>query len=128
MNLSVEISPGELIDKITILEIKAERIQGADKRKHIATELDILRNVYTENIKNSEKMGELTTRLRSVNESLWDIEDDIRICEKNKDFGESFIELARSVYKCNDQRAEIKREMNELLSSRIFEVKSYEDY
>lgn len=128
MTLLVAISSGELIDKMTILEIKSDRIQDGEKLRHISTELDILSSVFTKNIVMSEKLGELTTSLKKVNEALWDIEDNIRICEKERDFGKRFIELARSVYKSNDQRAEIKREINELLSSEIYEVKSYEEY
>jgi hypothetical protein len=128
MTLLVAISPGELIDKMTILEIKAERIKDAGKLVYIKAELALLRKVFEENVCISQRLGDLTINLKRVNEALWDIEDHIRICEKEKDFGKRFIELARSVYKSNDLRAELKREINELLSSNIYEVKSYEDY
>ena len=128
MSLTVETSPGELIDKLTILEIKSDRIQDKRSLGHINTELEILNEVIEKHISVSDELKKLIARLKKINEALWDIEDNIRICEKEKNFGDRFIELARSVYQSNDLRAEIKRDINQLLSSKIYEVKSYEDY
>jgi hypothetical protein len=124
----VEIPPGELIDKITILEIKSVRIDDPAKRRNVLAELDALSEARTKYLTESAELTELAQKLRAVNESLWDIEDDIRACEREKDFGPRFIELARSVYKKNDQRAALKRQINELLGARLIEEKSYESY
>ncbi len=121
----IETAPGELIDKITILEIKAERIADPDKLRHVRTELATLRSARDRTILPSEAMTTLTAELKSVNESLWSIEDEIRECEQAGDFGPRFIQLARSVYKNNDHRAAIKRRINERLGSQIVEEKSY---
>lgn len=128
MTFTVPISPGELIDKITILEIKSERIQDKDSLQFIQTELELLLGVFSRKAAMHAKLQNLKLELKKVNEVLWQIEDDIRICEKEKDFGERFIELARSVYITNDKRAELKGRINKLLDSNIQEVKSYEDY
>ncbi|MBC8873218.1 MAG: hypothetical protein H8E44_27605 [Planctomycetes bacterium] len=124
----VEIAPGELIDKITILEIKTERIADPDKLNNVRVELEVLEKARDEAVEASPELGDLAARLRKVNEALWDIEDDIRDCERRQDFGPRFIELARSVYRSNDQRAAVKREVNELLGSKLIEEKSYTDY
>jgi hypothetical protein len=128
MKVYAEISPGELFDKITILEIKKSRIRDEEKLRNIGVELDLLKGVWSENIPSSPKLSTLYNEIRAVNERLWDIEDDIRRCERNKDFGEEFIGLARSVYLTNDRRSTIKRSINELLGARIMEEKSYEPY
>ena len=126
--IMVEVAPGELIDKITILQIKTERIDDADKVKNVRIELEVLETARDSVIQSSVELDRLTAELKSVNEALWVIEDDIRDCERDKDFGPKFIELARSVYRTNDRRAAAKREINELLGSKIIEEKSYADY
>ncbi len=126
--IKVEIAPGELIDKITILDIKSERIDDPDKLKNVRHELAILKTTQEDSMPSSPELDELTAGLKAVNEKLWVIEDDIRLCEGAKDFGEKFIELARAVYVTNDERARLKREVNELLGSAIVEEKSYKPY
>jgi len=121
-SITVEIAPGELIDKITILEIKSERISDAEKLRNVRRELDILRK---EALPPSEDLAVLTAKLKAVNAALWDIEDGVRRCEAQVDFGPGFIELARSVYHRNDERSALKRAINELLGSRLIEEKSY---
>lgn len=127
-NISVEVSPGELIDKITILEIKSERMTDSEKLKNVRTELATLIACRDLVIEPSDKLLALSGQLKQVNESLWKIEDDIRDCERQRDFGPQFVELARSVYKSNDHRAALKRQINDLLGSRIIEEKSYAEY
>ena len=127
-SIKVEVAPGELIDKITILQIKTERITDQAKVRNVNIELETLSTVRDEGIEASAKLDELTSGLKEINEQLWVIEDDIRDCERSQDFGPKFIELARSVYRCNDRRAALKREINELLGSRLIEEKSYSDY
>lgn len=122
-----EISVGELIDKVTILNIKHKFVQG-DAEKIVRKELNILIDVLSAQVVMDETVQACMDDLQTINQKLWDIEDNIRICEKNKDFGEAFIELARSVYKTNDQRANLKRQINQHVGSNIAEVKSYEDY
>ena len=124
----VEIAPGELIDKITILQIKMERIQDADKLQNVRIELDVLARARDDSVAPSEALDRMSADLKAVNESLWDIEDNIRNCERDQDFGPKFIELARSVYRCNDRRAALKRDINELLGSKLIEEKSYAEY
>ena len=126
--ITAEISPGELIDKITILEIKMDRITDEKKLKNIKTEWDALNQSRANKILISAKLDELTAELKTINETLWVIEDDIRGCEHRKEYGEAFITLARSVYLNNDHRARVKRKINELLGSRLIEEKSYSDY
>lgn len=121
----IEAAPGELIDKITILEIKAERITDPDKLRNVRTELETLRLARDRTIAQSEAISELTRELRAVNEALWDIEDEIRTFEQSGEFGERFIELARAVYKRNDHRANLKKKINERLGAAIIEEKSY---
>ena len=126
--ISVEIAPGELIDKITILEIKSARITDAAKVENVRIELATLEQARDSAIPPSAELADLTAHLKAINEALWKIEDDIRDCERDKDFGQKFIDLARSVYKSNDKRAALKRDINVLLGSRLVEEKSYSDY
>ena len=121
-----EISAGELVDKITILEIKKEKITNKEKLIEIKKELDSLTNTFNKSIKKNINLETLTKELENVNLKLWDIEDKIRESEKKQGFGKEFIELARNVYKFNDERAKIKLKINEALGSNIKEVKSYE--
>ena len=126
--ISVEIAFGELIDKITILEIKLERISNAEKLANVQTEWQTLIEARDQAITTSDELTRLSNGLKAVNETLWVIEDDIRDCERNSDFGKKFIELARAVYRTNDERARIKHQINELLGSRLVEEKSYSAY
>ena len=121
-----EISAGELVDKITILKIKKEKIADKEKLVEIKKELDSLTNTFNKSIKKNINLETLTKELENVNLKLWDIEDKIRESEKKQGFGKEFIELARNVYKFNDERAKIKLKINEALGSNIKEVKSYE--
>ena len=123
-----EISSGELLDKISILEIKLKKIKDKENLKEINKEYAILKQSQNLNIKLTDKLKDLFNELKKVNLNLWDIEDKLRICEKNKDFGEKFIELARGVYFNNDSRAKIKSEINKLSGSNIKEIKQYSDY
>ena len=123
-----EISPGELLDKISILEIKLEKVKDKDRQKKIKNEYDILKKVQNSSIEMSDKIKDLYRSVSNVNIKLWDIEDKIRICEQNKDFGKNFIELARGVYFNNDKRAKLKKEINEILKSNIREIKQFVDY
>jgi predicted nuclease with TOPRIM domain len=120
-----EISAGELIDKITILEIKKTRISDAIKLKDVEKELSSLNSTFKNKIPDVSKIQTLINNLKSINLKLWDIENEKRLAEKNKDFGKSFIELARNVYKNNDERAQIKLEINNILGSNIKEIKSH---
>ena len=121
-----EISAGELIDKITILEIKKVKISNKDKIRNIQKELESLNETLKKSIPDISIIKEHIDNLKNLNLKLWDIEDGKRLAEKNKDFGEKFIELARNVYKINDERARVKLLINESLGSNIKEVKSYE--
>ena len=123
-----EISAGELIDKISILEIKLDKIKNKNHHDEITKEYMILKKVKDLNINVSKKIIELAEEIKVVNLNLWNIENKIRICEKNKDFGKKFIELSRSVYLNNDKRAKIKSDINEILGSNIKEIKQYADY
>ena len=127
-SISVEVAPGELIDKITILEIKLERIEDADKLANVKLDWETLSTARDAAIEPTEDLERLSAELKQANERLWQIEDDIRERERNEDFGDAFVELARSVYKTNDSRARLKREINELLGSRLIEEKSYASY
>ena len=120
-----EISMGELIDKITILEIKKEKITDSEKLKDIKKELLSLNNTFKKSIPDYSKVKSLIEKLKIVNLKLWDIENGKRLAEKNNDFGEKFIELARNVYKINDERSRIKLEINNILGSNIKEAKSH---
>jgi vacuolar-type H+-ATPase subunit I/STV1 len=124
----IPISPGELLDKITILQIKAERIGDPAKVANVRSELDMLQQVWDESVGEDEQIRALGAELKSINEALWEIEDDIRDEERNKRFGERFIELARAVYVVNDDRANAKKKVNLHLNSSIVEEKSYQDY
>jgi len=123
-----EISAGELLDKISILEIKLEKVKNPDLQKEIKKEYKILKKIQNSSIKLENKIKELFNSIRDVNLKLWNIEDNLRTCEKNKDFGKIFVELAREVYFNNDKRSKIKLEMNEILGSNIKEIKQYVSY
>ena len=124
----VEVSVGELLDKISILEIKKEKIKDAEKLKFINNEHSILKNQLDENIKSDERLNNLYQSLKEINSKLWVIEDDKRQCEKEKDFGEKFIKLSRDVHFLNDDRAKIKLEINNHTGSTIKEIKEYTSY
>jgi hypothetical protein len=126
--IQIPISPGELLDKITILQIKSERIADAAKVANVNTELGMLEQVWNEAVDDDEQIRALKSELKSINEALWEIEDDIRDEERNRRFGERFIELARAVYVTNDERANAKKKVNLHLNSSIVEEKSYQDY
>ena len=128
MTIIVEIAPGELIDKITILEIKLENIWYRTKLANIQREHKALTDVLQTQIVQTNELTRLTAALKEVNGELWQIEDDIRDQERAKTFDAEFVALARSVYRTNDRRAALKREINELLSSAIIEEKSYTPY
>ena len=123
-----EISAGELLDKISILEIKLEKVKGKTNQEEINKEYKILKEVQNSSIKVSEKLKVLFKEIKVVNLNLWNVEDKLRICEKNKDFGQNFIKLARDVYLNNDKRSRIKSKINEVSGSNIKEIKQYVDY
>ena len=124
----VEVSVGELLDKITILEIKKEKIKDSEKLKFINSEYDVLKEQLDKNVKNDERLKKFFKSLKEINSKLWIIEDDKRMCEKNSDFGEKFIKLSRYVHFLNDERAKIKLEVNNLTGSKIKEIKEYTSY
>ena len=124
----VEVSVGELLDKISILEIKQEKIKDSEKLKFISDEHSILKEQLENNVKSDEKLENLFHSLKEINAKLWVIEDDKRQCEKNKDFGEKFIKLSRDVHFLNDDRAKIKLEINNHTGSKIKEIKEYISY
>ena len=124
----VEVSVGELLDKISILEIKKEKIKDPEKLKFISNEHSILKDQLEKNVKSDDKLNKLYKELKEINAKLWVIEDDKRGCEKNKDFGEKFIKLSRDVHFLNDDRAKIKLEMNNHTGSKIKEIKEYTNY
>lgn len=124
----IPISPGELLDKITILEIKSERIESAEKKANVNNELSMLNKVWSDAVTVDSEIISMRKELKTINEALWDIEDDIRDEERDKRFTDKFIELARSVYITNDQRADAKKRINVHLKSDIVEEKSYQDY
>lgn len=128
MHIVLQVSPGELIDKLTILEIKLARINDPEKRANVLVELALVRDACARALPPLRELTELQTKLARVNEALWDIEDDLRERERALDFGERFVALARSVYMSNDRRAAIKREINRLLDSAIIEEKLYASY
>ena len=123
-----ELSAGELFDKISILEIKKNKIKDKDKRNIILKELSSLQETASENIKKSKSIPKLYKKLKFVNLKLWKIEDDIRDCERKRNFGDKFIKLARAVYFTNDERSLVKNKINKLTKSNISEVKSYKKY
>ena len=126
--INVPISPGELVDKITILEIKKEFIVDSNKLKNINYEYNLLMKIYNDGVSKTDGVDVLKTKLKNINLSLWKIEDDIRDCERDKIFDNTFVELARSVYFTNDKRSKVKLEINLLLNSSLVEEKSYKDY
>ena len=124
----VEVSVGELLDKISILEIKKEKIKDPEKLKFISNEHSILKDQLENNVKSDDKLNKLFQDLKEINAKLWLIEDDKRDCEKNKNFGTKFIKLSRDVHFLNDDRAKIKLEMNNHTGSSIKEIKEYTSY
>ena len=124
----VEVSIGELFDKISILEIKKEKIKNQDKLKFISDEHSILKEQLDKNVKSDQKLEELFQSLKEINAKLWIIEDDKRLCEKEKNFTEKFIKLSRDVHFLNDDRAKIKLEINNHTGSKIKEIKEYTSY
>ena len=124
----VEVSVGELLDKISILEIKQEKIKDSEKLKFINDEHSILKDQLDNSVKSDEKLNTLFQSLKDINAKLWVIEDDKRLCEKNSDFTENFIKLSRDVHFLNDDRAKIKLEMNTNTGSKIKEIKEYTSY
>ena len=124
----VEVSVGELLDKISILEIKKEKIKDPEKLKFINNEHDVLKDQFLKNVKSDEKVDSLFKFLKEINNKLWVIEDDKRLCEKNSDFGDEFIKLSRDVHFLNDERAKIKLEINNHTGSKIKEIKEYTSY
>ena len=124
----VEVSVGELLDKISILEIKRDKIKDHEKLKFINDEHSILKSQLEQNVKTDEKLEKLFQSLKEINSKLWVIEDDKRLCEKEKNFGEKFIKLSRDVHFLNDDRAKIKLEMNNHTGSKIKEIKEYTSY
>lgn len=128
MELRISVSHGEVIDKITILQIKVERITNPDKLENVRRELSVLAKVWTEHVCSSPRLDALIADLKHVNESLWEVEDLLRQKESEGVFDAKFIELARKVYFTNDKRAALKREINELLGSTLVEEKDYVDY
>ena len=124
----VEVSVGELLDKITILEIKQEKIKDREKLKYINEEYDVLKDQFNKNVKSDPKLNDLFDSLKKINAKLWVIEDDKRLCEKNSDFTENFVKLSRDVHFLNDKRAKIKLEINNHTGSKIKEVKQYTNY
>ena len=124
----VEVSVGELLDKISILEIKKDKIKDQDKLKFISDEHSILKDQLNKNVKSDDELEKLFQSLKSINSKLWVIEDDKRQCEKDKDFGEKFIKLSRDIHFLNDDRAKIKLSINEHTGSKIKEIKEYTSY
>jgi len=124
----VEVSVGELLDKISILEIKKEKIKDSEKLKFINDEYEVLKDQLDKNVKSDEKIDKLFQSLKEINAKLWIIEDDKRLCEKNSDFSEKFIKLSRDVHFLNDNRAKIKLEINHHTGSKIKEIKKYTTY
>ena len=123
-----EISPGELLDKISILEIKLDKVKDKKAQEEIKKEYKILKEIQNSSIDLTDKIKDLFQSVKNINIELWNIEDKLRIHEKNKDFSKNFVELARGVYLNNDRRAKIKSEINEMLGSNIREIKQYVDY
>ncbi len=124
----VEVSVGELFDKISILEIKKDKIKDEEKLKYIIDEHNLLKEQMVDKVKLNEKLSGLFETLKNINSKLWVIEDDKRLCEKNSDFGEKFIKLSRDIHFLNDKRASIKLEINNQTGSKIKEIKEYTSY
>ena len=125
--VTIEVAPGELVDKLTILDIKLARLADPEQRRNVEIERQMLSDAL-DALEQAEAVAALRATLRAVNETLWTIEDDIRDCERRGDFGSTFVELARAVYRTNDARASIKRTINLALGSRLIEEKSYAAY
>lgn len=123
--MQIEVSNGEIVDKLTIIELKLKHIENPDKRKNLQTEYEVLNDAVAKII---EKNHELYQELLKINQELWDIEDTIRDLERDKDFGDQFIQTARAVYFTNDRRSEVKRKINDLTGSNLIEEKSYQKY
>ena len=124
----VEVSVGELLDKISILEIKKEKIKDPEKLRFINEEYGVLKDQFNKNLKSDEKIDSLFNSLKEINSKLWVIEDNKRLCEKNSDFGQQFIKLSRDIHFLNDNRAKIKLEINNHTGSKIREIKEYTNY
>ena len=124
----IEVSVGELLDKLSILEIKKEKIKDPEKLKYINDEYEILKSEFDKNVKSDDRLTKLFEVLKEINSRLWIIEDDKRLCEKNSDFGEKFIKLSRDVHLLNDNRAKLKLEINNYTGSKIKEIKEYTKY
>tara|TARA_B100000989_G_scaffold58123_1_gene39498 strand:- start:2111 stop:2500 length:390 start_codon:yes stop_codon:yes gene_type:complete len=124
----VEVSVGELLDKISILDIKKDKIKNTNNLEHIKKEYSILKKEYDNKLKSDEKLNDLYSSLKEINAKLWVIEDEKRLCEKNSDFGEKFIKLSRDVHFLNDKRADIKLLINNHTGSKIKEIKEYTKY
>ena len=127
-NIHVPVSPGEVLDKITILEIKSERMSDPEKVANVEVELALLQKTWANSVIPDALIADLHDQLKQINEALWEIEDDIRDKERLKEFDQHFIELARKVYFTNDRRSQVKKELNLHLGSQIIEEKSYQDY
>lgn len=127
-NILVPVSPGEVLDKITILEIKSERIRDEEKLANVRRELALLKDTWAQSVNEDKVVRQLHDQLKEINEALWDIEDAIRDEERSKKFAERFVELARNVYFTNDRRSRVKKELNLHLGSEIVEEKSYQAY
>ena len=126
--IMIEVGAGELIDKITILTIKSERMSDAAKLKNVRYELEVLSAARDANLQDTSELQKLTQALKEVNEALWDIEDDIRACEREKDFSDKFVQLARAVYITNDKRAALKKDINLATGAQIIEEKAYTEF
>ena len=126
--INTPVSYGEILDKITILEIKQQHITDAEKLKNVRHELNLLTDTWNKNVRQTSKISRLKEQLKQVNQSLWNIEDNIRIKESKKEFDDEFIQIARSVYYENDKRADVKKQVNLLLGSELVEEKSYQKY
>ena len=126
--ISIPVAPGELVDKISILEIKSERIKDPAKLENIHRELELLTGTAKEHLPEDGTLTELSTALKAVNGQIWDLEDVIRDCERRNDFGELFLKTARMIYRTNDRRAALKRKINLHLGASIIEEKSYSEY
>tara|TARA_B100001758_G_C17824169_1_gene310922 strand:- start:118 stop:507 length:390 start_codon:yes stop_codon:yes gene_type:complete len=124
----VEVSVGELLDKLSILEIKKDKIKDNNKLKFISEEYVILKNQFEKNVKIDNKLNNLFKSLKDINNKLWDIENEKRLCEKNSDFGETFIKTSRDIHFLNDERGNIKLEINNYTGSKIKEIKEYTGY
>ncbi len=127
-DIFIPVAPGELLDKLSILEIKKDNVTDQNKLQNIKYELELLEKTKANTLPDSPKLRDLYQDLKATNQKLWIIEDDIRHCERQKQFGDTFVELARAVYITNDQRCEIKRRINDYLGSKLIEEKSYQPY